>query len=217
MIEKYINNIKSRFENIFEPALITDLIKNGKIRTLEEGEILINMHEEIHSIPLMLSGAIKILREDEEGREMFLYYVESGSTCAASLTCSMNNHKSNIVAIVEEQAEFISIPVNVMDDWMGKYKSWRTFILSNYASRYDELLLIVDILAFKKMDERILNYLNEKAALHHTDTIKASHHEIAIDLNTSREVVSRILKQLERSGTISLQRGKIILNPITLN
>lgn len=217
MVNGNEQRVQQLFSNIFEPELIDNVLEVGQFCAFEEGEILIDVGEEITSIPLMISGAIKIMREDNEGNEIFLYYVEPGSTCASSLTCCINNHKSNILAIVEDKAEFIAVPVDKMDDWMSRFKSWRHFILNNYADRYEELLYVVDLLAFKGMEERISNYLKEKAAVHHSTTVFISHQQIAIDLNTSREVVSRILKQMERAGAIQLKRGEILLNPIEVN
>ncbi len=211
MEEQYSSKIKTLFSTILEDALVEEMISLGKIEHYQVGEIVIDVNQKIERIPLMLDGSIKIMREDEEGKEMFLYYIESGSTCAASLTCCMNSHRSNILAIVEEDATFLSVPVDFMDKWMAQYRSWRSFILSNYARRYDELLEVVDLLAFKRMDDRVANYLQEKASLHDSKTVEISHQNIAYDLNTSREVVSRILKQMERNGDVELKRGKIVL------
>ena len=154
--------VTEKYTQFYDEDLVKEILTVGKMRTLAEGEILIDVDERITQIPLMVKGSVKILREDDEGKEMFLYYIEAGSTCAASLTCCMNSQKSNILAIVEEETTFISIPVKYMDEWMSKYKSWRDFILRNYAYRYEELLEVVGQLAFKKMDERILKYLQEK-------------------------------------------------------
>ncbi len=211
MEEQYSSKIKALFSPILEDALVDEMISLGKIEHYQVGDIVIDVNQKIERIPLMLDGSIKIMREDEEGKEMFLYYIESGSTCAASLTCCMNSHRSNILAIVEEDATFLSVPVDFMDKWMAQYRSWRSFILSNYATRYDELLEVVDLLAFKRMDDRVANYLQEKASLYHSKTVEISHQDIAYDLNTSREVVSRILKQMERNGDVELKRGKIVL------
>ncbi|MGB1103197.1 MAG: Crp/Fnr family transcriptional regulator [Crocinitomicaceae bacterium] len=204
--------VRSRFEGVFEPELFEELLEKGSIQHFKEGEIVIDVNQMITQVPLMLEGSIKIMREDDEGREMFLYYIETGSACAASLTCCMNDHKSNILAIVEEDATFIGFPVKYMDEWMSKYRSWRSYILGNYAARYEEILDVVDLLAFKKMDDRVANYLKEKAIMHQTNEVLISHQDIAYDLNTSREVVSRILKGMERNGDVELKRGKIILN-----
>ncbi len=207
----YLSQIESLFAPILERQLVDEMIAIGRIETYEAGDIVIDINQKIERIPLMIEGSIKIMREDEEGNEMFLYYIEAGTTCAASLTCCMNSHRSNILAIVEEKATFLAIPVDYMDKWMANYRSWRSFILSNYATRYDELLEVIDLLAFKRMDDRVSNYIHEKAALHNSKIVIASHQEIAYDLNTSREVVSRILKQMERAGAVELKRGQIVL------
>lgn len=213
----YETRIIDLFSPVFEDELIQELLSVGKIEKFEEGAIVIDMNEPISRIPLMLEGSIKIMREDDEGKEMFLYYIEAGSTCAASMTCCLNSHKSNILALVEEDAVFVGVPVAFMDKWMAKFTSWRSFILSNYARRYDELLEVVDLLAFKKMDDRILNYLKESADLHNSNIIIASHQKIAYDLNSSREVISRILKQMEHKNLVTLKRGQIILHELALD
>lgn len=205
------------FSPIFEPDLLDEIGKISTIRSFKKGEIIIDMHEEINNIPLVLEGSIKILRENEDGLEHFLYFIEAGNTCAATLTCCLNENKSNILAIVEEDASFISVPLNKMDEWMAKYKTWRRFIMQNYAKRYEEILEVVDLLAFKRMDDRILNYIQEKSDVHHSETLSLSHQDIAYDLNTSREVVSRLVKQMERQGILELSRGKIkLLKPKTV-
>ncbi len=191
--------------------LIEEILLNGELQKIPAGEILIDLDEKLIAFPLLLNGSIKISREDDDGNEVFLYYVDAGNTCAATLTCCMSSKKSNIRAVVEEDAEFIMLPFEFMDVWMSKYKEWREFILTTYSIRFEELLKAVDQLAFKKMDERIENYLIEKSKLAGLRIIHTSHQEIAIDLNTSREVVSRILKQMEKNNLIKMGRGKIEL------
>lgn len=199
------------FGTLFENDLINEICKVAKTISLEKGQLIIDRNEQIKSIPLVLKGSLKILREDNQGHELFLYYIETGNTCAATLNCCINNQKSNIIAIAEEDCAFLAIPVEKMDEWMSTYKTWRTFILKNYAKRHEELLEVVDLLAFKKMDDRILNYIQEKADVHKSNTLTLSHQDIAYDLNTSREVVSRLVKQMERKGILALSRGKIEL------
>lgn len=203
--------LSENFPIFTEPELVEEIMKVGFIHEVEEGEILIDIGETIVDMPLLIAGSIKIIREDEEGNEMFLYYVNAGNTCAASLTSGFGNQKSTIRAIVEERATFLAIPVKFMDAWMAKYPSWRNFILNTYNNKFEEVLKVVDLLAFKRMDDRITKYLQEKAQLHHSKIVKLSHQEIAIDLNTSREVVSRILKQMEKSGQIRIGRGQLEL------
>jgi CRP/FNR family transcriptional regulator len=203
--------IQTEFPMLIEEGLVNEISAVAKIEEMAETEILIDMNERITRVPLLIDGSLKIIREEEDGREIFLYYVEAGNTCAASITCCLNNHKSSIMAIVEEKARFLSIPIEYMDQWMAKYQSWRNFIMNSFTSRTDELLEVVDLLAFKKMDERILKYLQGKSELQHSNIIKASHQEIANDLSTSREVVSRLLKQMEHNRMLKISRGKIEL------
>lgn len=194
-----------------EPELIEEIMKVAFIHEVDEGEILIDIGEIIQNMPLLIEGSIKIVREDEEGNEIFLYYVTAGNTCAASITSGVGNFRSTIRAIVEEKAAFLAIPVKYVDEWMVRYPSWRNFIINTYNSRFEELLRVVDLLAFKNMDDRVLNYLQENAQTHGTKTVNLSHQQIATDLNTSREVVSRILKHMERANKIQIGRGQIEL------
>lgn len=170
-----------------------------------------DIEQPINQIPLVIKGSIKILREDEEGNEIFLYYLEPGHACATSITCCMSGQRSTIRAIAEDDTEYLAIPVQYSDEWMLKYKTWKNFVMNTYAERFEELLKAIDQLAFKKMDERLSKYLHDKADLHESCEIHISHQEIAYDLNTSREVISRLLKQLERIGSIKLGRNRIII------
>lgn len=203
--------IQENFPILTNQDLVEEIMKVGSLHELDEGEILIDINQHIKNLPLLVKGSVKIIREDDDGKEVFLYYVDAGNTCAATLTCCMDQKSSNIRAIVEEKAIFISIPFEYMDRWMEKYKCWREFILTTYSIRFDEMLRAVDQLAFKKMDERIENYLKEKSKLLDSDIIKISHQQIAYDLNTSREVVSRILKQMEKEGLVKISRGQLEL------
>lgn len=194
-----------------EQDLMEEILKVVFIHEVEEGELLIDIGETIENMPLLVEGSMKIVREDEEGHEIFLYYVSAGNTCAASITSGFGGQKSNIRAIVEEKATFLAIPIKYVELWMAKYAAWRHFILNTYNAKFEEVLKVVDLLAFKKMDDRIANYLHEKSETHHSKILKLSHQDIAVDLNTSREVVSRILKQMEKSGQITIGRGQLTL------
>lgn len=210
MISK--ENFINQYPMLNEPGLIDEIISVSNEITMPFDEILIDLGQQINSFPLILSGSMKILRENEDGNEVFLYYVDAGNTCAATLSCCIEGMQSNIRAIVEEEATFLNIPIEYMDIWLEKYKSWRNYIFQSFSSRFNDLLHAVDQLAFKKMDDRILNYLNETSSITDSKLILISHQKIAIDLNTSREVVSRILKQMENDGFLSIGRGKIELH-----
>ena len=165
--------------------------------------------EPITAMPLLIKGAIKILREDDDGDELILYFIEKGDTCAMTFSCCMGKSKSEIRAIAESDTDLIMIPVQKMEEWMAKYKSWRAFILDSYHTRMMELLETVDTLAFMRMDERLLKYLQDKAMVTHNDVISATHQDVAHDLHTSRVVVSRLLKKMEKDGKREVQRNEI--------
>ena len=171
--------------------------------------MLIDIGEQIQLMPLLLQGAIKVMREDKEGDELLLYFLEPGDTCTMTLTCSMGVSKSEIRTIAETDAEMLLVPVVKMEEWLIKYKSWRGFILESYNNRMMEMLETVDSLAFMKMDERLYKLLTDSVKLHGSTTISKTHLDIAHELHTSRVVVSRLLKTLEKNGKIKLHRNRI--------
>ena len=203
--------ITQKFRNVFEKELLEEILNVGKLVVVEAGETIIDAGQYIKFVPLILSGAIKIIREDQEGGEILLYYVGANETCAMSLTCCLAHQKSRIRAVAEEKTELWNLPVSKMDEWMLKYTSWKNFIMQTYSTRFDELLQTIDGIAFKKVDERLEKYLIEKAAVSGSKVLQVSHQQIAEELNSSREVISRLLKQLEHQGSISLGRNKIEL------
>ncbi|MBT8305289.1 MAG: Crp/Fnr family transcriptional regulator [Bacteroidia bacterium] len=204
-----IDDLTRNYGYLFEEELLQEINKVGTYKDIPAGYKLIEIGEYIKSMPLLISGAIKILREDENGDELVLYFLEQGDTCAMTFSCCLGDSKSEIRAIAETDAKLIMIPVQKMEEWMSKYKSWQKFILQSYHDRMSELLDAVNSLAFLKMDERLFNHLKDKAMVNHNETIHATHQEIARDLHTSRVVVSRLLKSLENSGKIELHRNSI--------
>jgi CRP/FNR family transcriptional regulator len=210
-IQSVNTNVIDNFPIFFEEELKKELNSVAKIYNSSAGDIIMDIDQNIDQIPLVIKGSIKILREDEEGNEIFLYYLEPGQACATSITCCLSGQRSTIRAIAEDDTQYLGIPVQYSDEWMLKYKSWKNFVMNTYSERFEELLKAVDQLAFKKMDERLSKYLHDKAELHDSCEINISHQEIAYDLNTSREVISRLLKQLERIGSIKLGRNRIII------
>lgn len=205
--------LKQNYGHIFEDNLIDDIVQVSLLRDFKEGDVIIDYGDFIKKMPLLLSGAIKILREDFDEGELLLYFIEKGDTCAMSMTCCIGNAKSEIKAIAETNGQVIMIPVANMDEWLGKYKTWRNFVFNSFNDRLKEMLLAIDNLAFMNMDERLLNYLYDKAKINNSKEILNTHQEIAYDLNTSRVVVSRLLKALENKGKIRLNRASIeILN-----
>lgn len=201
--------LQQHYGYLFEDELLQEINNVGTYRDIPEGLKLIKIGDYIKSMPLLVSGAIKILREDEEGDELILYFIEQGDTCAMTLSCCLGNSKSEIIAVAETDTKLIMVPVAKMEEWLGKYKSWQQFVLQSYHNRMTELLEAIDTIAFLKMDERLFKYLKDKAMVNHNDVIHVTHQEIARDLHTSRVVISRLLKTLEIDGKIELHRNNI--------
>ncbi|MEC4115387.1 Crp/Fnr family transcriptional regulator [Myroides phaeus] len=203
--------IKTKYRYIFEEELLEEIIKVSTIKDFKEGERLMEIGEYIKKIPLLLAGAIKIIREDQKEGEIVLYYIEQGDTCAMTLTCCLGETKSQVRSIAERDGSVILVPVSKMDEWLVKYKSWRNFVLNSYNNRMNELLSAVDSLAFMNMEERLCKLLQDKAKVYNSRFINNTHQELAEELNTSRVVISRILKTLENKGIIQLNRKYIEL------
>lgn len=197
---------------IFEDKLIEEIVSVSLLRDFEEGDILIDFGDYIKKMPLLLEGAIKILREDFDEGELLLYFIEKGDTCAMTMACCMGETKSEIRAVAETKGKVIMIPVYKMEEWLGKYKSWRNYVFNSYNNRLKEMLNAIDNLAFMNMDERLITYLQDKSKIIHSKEIHTTHQEIAYDLHTSRVVISRLLKALEKEGRIKLHRASIELN-----
>ena len=204
-----LSNLKENFSHLFEDELIDEIIQVGALKHVKEGDRLIEIGDYLRSMPLLVSGAVKILREDDNGDELLLYFLERGDTCAMSLTCCLGHSKSEIRAIAELDTTLIMIPVQKMEEWTGKYKSWRNFVLASYHTRLMEMLETIDSIAFMNMDERLVKYLRDKQKIGGEPVINSTHQEIAYELNTSRVVVSRLLKKLENLGKIKLNRNSI--------
>jgi CRP/FNR family transcriptional regulator len=194
---------------IFEEALIDEIVKVASFKEFKAEDYLIEIGDYIKSMPLLLHGAIKILREDENGDELLLYFLERGDTCAMTLTCCMGQAKSRIRAIAETDGSLLMIPVGKMEDWLTKYKTWRNFVFDSYNVRLMEMLEAIDTLAFMNLDERLFKYLTDKAKVIGNTEIQNTHQEIAYEMHTSRVVISRLLKALEIEGKIKLHRNKI--------
>ncbi|WP_108245399.1 Crp/Fnr family transcriptional regulator [Muricauda brasiliensis] len=197
------------FGNHFERPLIEEILQEGRLMEVPAGETIMDIGQYIRSIPLLLSGAIKVLREDEEGDELLLYYLEQGETCSVTMACCMGQTKSEIRAITETDTRLVMVPVQKMEEWMAKYKGWRNYVFESYQNRLNELLLTVDSIAFKNLDQRLVDYLKKKVEVTNDNRIRNTHQEIAYDLHTSRVVVSRLLKKLEKMKKLVLHRNHI--------
>ncbi|WP_396168496.1 Crp/Fnr family transcriptional regulator [Flavobacterium sp.] len=199
------------YGTILEEALLNEIQQVAMLKEFKEGDVIIDFGDYIKKMPLLLSGAIKILREDFDEGELLLYFIEKGDTCSMSMACCLGDTKSEIRAVAETNGQVVMIPVMYMELWLGKYKSWRNYVFASYNNRLKEMLTAIDNLAFMNMDKRLLNYLLEKSKINTTKEINTTHQEIAYDLNTSRVVISRLLKALEKNGKIKLHRAYIEL------
>jgi len=193
----------------FSNALIDAVDTNGTIKTFKEGEVLMRSGQYIKHTILVIKGKIKIYREGEDGGEFFMYSLQPGQACAISMICATKNETSQITAKVDEDAELVMVPLALMDKWMMEHKSWYEFVVDTYRNRFEEVLIVIDNIAFRAMDERLKFYLQKQQASCNCDDIKLSHQQIANDLNTSREVISRLLKKMEQRGLIILHRSHI--------
>ncbi len=201
--------LNQAYSYIFEEALLDEIAKVAIYKEFKADDYLIEIGDYIKTMPLLLTGAIKILREDENGDELLLYFLERGDTCAMTLTCCMGQSKSRIRAIAETDGAMLMIPVEKMEEWLTKYKTWRNFVFDSYNVRLNEMLEAIDTLAFMNLDERLYKYLTDKAKVIGDTEIKNTHQEIAYEMHTSRVVISRLLKALELQGKIKLHRNKI--------
>ncbi len=195
----------------FEKELMTEIEAVSTVKTINEGQSLMEIGQRITHMPLLISGALKIMQEDEDGEELVLYFIERGDTCAMTMNCCFGDRKSRVRAVAEIDTELLLVPTLYIDEWMAKYASWRQFILNSYNQRFTELLKALDSVAFLHMDQRLVNYLEEKSKVHATNLIKVTHQEIAYDLHTSRVVISRLLKRLEKEGFLQIHRNQIEL------
>lgn len=202
--------LSNNFPTILDTDLVEGIKAHASYREVAEGDLLMDIGSKIETIPMIISGSVKVMREDEEGHELLLYYLGKGETCAMSLTCCMAFKRSEIRAVAQEDLTMLAIPVEYMDEWM-KFRDWRSFVMNTYRMRFEELLEALDSIAFLKMDERLLKYLNEKSQSLNSREIHISHQDIAVDLNSSREVISRILKQMEIKQLVKLGRNNIEL------
>jgi CRP/FNR family transcriptional regulator len=204
-------NNTAQFNTIFEPELSQEITSKATTTVVKEGTVILNIGQHVSVIPFLTKGILKITRIDDSGRELLLYYVHANESCAMSFTCCMQQFPSEVKATAETDVEFLAIPVTVMGDWLTKYTTWKSFVMSTIRNRFNELLNTIDQLAFQKLDERLVHYLKEKSKATNSSLINLSHEEIATEMATTREVISRLLKKLEHDNKVLLYRNQIKL------
>ena len=183
----------------------------GIPKTFNEGDIILNENAYIRSIPIVTSGSIRVMRSDEEGRELLLYYINAGESCIMSFLGGMHHDTSKVKAVAEEKTTILFIPIEKVNELIREFPDWLDYIFRLYHKRFEELLEVVNAVAFKKMDERLLDYLKKKSKMMGNKTLSITHEQLATELGTARVVVSRLLRQMEESGLVSLGRNRIVL------
>ena len=201
------------FQGVFEPKLIQEIMQFGTWQSFSEGDLIMDYGKYIRNMPIIIKGTVKVLRLDENGKEILLYYLSSNESCSMAYSCCVEAKKSEVKAIAEDHVELIAIPHVKLDEWLCIYPSWKNYIMRSFNERFIELLKSIESIAFHKLDERLIAYLKEKQRLANSSVIKTSHYIIADELATSRVVISRLLKQLENDKKIILYRNEIKLMP----
>jgi len=205
--------VKKRFP-FFESGLRSAISEAGTLKEFEARQELIREDQYIKSFPIVLSGLIKVCRTDEEGNELLLYYLRPGEVCTVSLICCMDRTRSRVRAVAEEETTAIVVPVELLDSWMTMFQTWKEYVMRSMQLRFDELLDALDSIAFLKMDERLEKFFTDRYRSSGSKIFEGSHQDVALAMNSSREVISRLLKQMEKKGLISLSRGRIDYSPL---
>lgn len=193
-----------------DPKLLDELNKYGRVKTVQQGTVLIEPGQEIFFIPLVQQGVLRIVRQNDEGKEIFLYHLYPGQTCAMAINCCQSHKKSMVKAIAEEETEVLQIPVNLVEEWF-RYPEWKTFVNSTYGSRFAELMEVIDLIAFSNMDKQVLHYLQERSRAAGSKALYITHQQIADELHTHREAISRLLRTMEQKNLLRLGRNTIEL------
>ena len=204
-------DVVEHFSPVFEPALLKELEQNAKVVSVASGSTIIDIGQTVRFMPIILTGSIRVYRQDEEGRELLLYYVNPNESCAMTFTCCMQEYPSEIRAVAEDDVTFLAIPIAKMDEWLTRYPTWKSFVMRTIRSRFNEMLAIIDQIAFHKLDERLVHFLKEKSKVTGSSLVNLSHEQIAAELGTTRVVISRLLKTLENQKRVLLYRNQVKL------
>lgn len=196
---------------ISDPEFRKEIAYIDHLKVFLAGSVILDINAYINYIPLVISGSIKVTRTDEDGREILLYYLTPGESCISSILSGLTQGTSKVKAVVEEEAEILMISLQQAKDWLKKYPEWTDFIFGLYQRRFEDLLGVVNAVAFQKVDARLMHLLNQKAQLYKSKTLSVTHQQLADELGITREAVSRVLKQIETDGQIQLSRNKITL------
>jgi CRP/FNR family transcriptional regulator len=197
--------------SIFNDAkLVAEIDANSRKKSVHKEDVLISTGDEIVFVPLVMKGCLRIMRQDHDGREVFLYHIYPGQTCAMSLTCCQTGKSSMVKAVAEDDTDVLLIPVRYMEEWF-KYPEWKAFVNNTFNNRFSDLLQVIDLIAFNNMDKQLLHYLQQRAKANQTQALVITHQQIADELHTHREAISRLLRTLEQKGIVKLGRNTIEL------
>ena len=196
---------------LFHTELSQAVTSFGQVKKIEAGTSLLSENSYIQVIPIVLKGSLRVMRTDEDGKEILLYYIKKGESCIMSFLGGIHHETSKVTAVAEEDSEILLIPVSKAGEWVKEFPEWTDFIFKLYHKRFEELLAVVNAVAFQKLDDRIMQLLKQKSVLHNTKEVKITHQQLADELGTTREVVSRLVKQMENDGLIRLSRNKVTL------
>ncbi len=193
-----------------DKQLLEEMNRYTRVKAIERDTVLIYPGEEVIFVPIVQTGVLRIVREDSEGKEIFLYHLYPGQTCAMAINCCQSHKKSMVKAIAEDDTEVIQVPVKMVEEWY-KYPEWKTFINSTYGARFAELMEVIDLIAFSHMDRQVLHYLQERAKAMNTRKLSITHQQVADELHTHREAISRLLRTMEQKNIVRLGRNTIEL------
>lgn len=210
MVSQPLNYI-GKFSDLFEPALLTELEANSMLVEVKAGDVMLNIGQTIRSVPLLVSGTVKVSRINDEGQELLLYYVKEGESCAMTFNCCMLSQTSAIKGTAEEDSILLCVPVQLMEAWMVKYPLWKKYVMTTILNRFTEMIKCIDEVAFKKMDDRLINYLKEKSSITGSTLLNLTHQQIGDELGTNRVVISRLLKKLENEKKLLIYNKQIKL------
>jgi CRP/FNR family transcriptional regulator len=196
---------------LFTPLLNSAVLAAGQIKSFPADTVIINEDSYIKSIPIVLKGSIRVLRTEEDGKEILLYYIKPGESCIMSFLGGIHHETSKVKAVAEEDVEILMIPLEKAGEWVKDFPEWTDYIFKLYHKRFEELLGVVNAVAFQKLDQRLLQLLQQKTEVYHSKELTMTHQQLAEEVGTTREVVSRVLKQMENVGLIELGRNKITL------
>lgn len=209
-------HLRLKFPDI-ESDLLEQISQFSEVKEFQAGDVIVRTGQHLTSAMVVLRGAIKIYREGEEGGEFFLYYLQSGQACAMSMSCLRHQEQSQVMGMAVEDSEVLMIPMAKVNQWVREYKSWQEFVINTYRNRFEEVLEVLDNISFRGMDERLEFFLKRESQKAKSNILHVSHQSIANDLNTSREVISRLLKKMEQNNLLILQRNQIELIDLNSN